>query len=79
MPMFSRSSETTLRSSTRSTTLSPNWVGRVDTRKSIMRPATGSWMRPSCGTRRSAMFRPEMTFRREVTGSARCRGGGAIS
>ena len=44
-----------------------------------MRPATDNWMRPSCGSRRSAMFKFDMTLRREVTGKARCLGGGAIS
>ena len=78
-PMFSSSRETMLRSSTRSTTLSPNWVGRVETRKSMGRPPTLIWMRPSCGSRRSAMSRPEMTLMRDVTGRARCFGGGAIS
>ena len=37
------------------------------------------WMRPSCGRRRSAMFRLLITFTREMTGRARCRGGGDIS
>jgi len=36
-------------------------------------------MRPSCGSRLSAMFMFAMTFTREITGSARCRGGGDIS
>ena len=70
---------TVVRSSTRSTTLSPNCVGSVETRRSTCRPAMFFWMRPSCGRRRSAMFRFDMTFTREMTGSARCRGGGAIS
>ncbi len=37
------------------------------------------WMRPSCGRRRSAMFMFAITLTREMTGSARWRGGGAIS
>ena len=36
-------------------------------------------MRPSCGSRFSEMFRPAMTLMREMTGRARCLGGGAIS
>ena len=79
IPSDSISSFTVLRSRTRSTTDSPNCVGSVLTRKSTCRPAMCVWMRPSCGMRRSAMFRLDMTFTREITGFARCRGGGDIS
>ena len=37
------------------------------------------WMRPSCGMRRSAMFRLDMTLMREVMAVASERGGGDIS
>ena len=67
------------RSSTRSTTDSPNCVGRVEIRRSICLPPRLMVMRPSCGMRRSEMFRFAMTLRREVTGKARCLGGGDIS
>ena len=54
-------------SSTRSTIFSPNRVGQVLTRKSIALVLEMlSLMRPSCGTRRSAMSRPAITFRREA-------------
>ena len=79
MPMPSSSSFTVERSSTRSTTLSPNCVGSVETRRSTGRPAMVVWMRPSCGTRRSAMLRFDMTLMREVTAVASERGGGDIS
>ena len=36
-------------------------------------------MRPSCGKRRSAMFRSAITFTRVVMAKARWRGGGTIS
>ena len=50
----------------RSTTFSPNSVGQVLTRKSIDLVLDRlSLMRPSCGTRRSAMSSRAMTFRRE--------------
>ena len=48
---------TTERSSTRMTTLSPNIVGSTLTRMSTGWPPTVSSMRPSCGSRRSAMSR----------------------
>ena len=67
------------RSRTRNTTDSPNCVGKLETRKSICRPAIGKLMRPSCGRRRSEMFRFAMTLMREIIGSARCLGGGVIS
>ncbi len=49
----------------RSTTFSPNRVGRVLMRKSICLVLDRfSLMRPSCGTRFSAMSNCAMTFRR---------------
>ena len=50
MPTLFRSSETTERSSTRMTTLSPNMVGSTETRRSTGWPPTVSSMRPSCGS-----------------------------
>ena len=55
---------TTVRSSTRMTTLSPNIVGRIETRMSTGLPPMFSSMRPSCGSRRSAMSRFDMTLMR---------------
>ena len=43
-------------------------VGRVETRRSTARPAIFFMMRPSCGRRRSAMFRFAITLIREMTG-----------
>ena len=49
----------------RITIFSPNSVGQVLTRKSMARFFDSRiLMRPSCGTRRSAMSRRDMTFRR---------------
>ena len=79
IPSWPMSSRTADWSSTRSTTLSPNWVGRVETRRSTGRPPMLILIRPSCGSRRSAMFRLASTFTRETIGTASCRGGGAIS
>ena len=55
-----------LRSSTRSTASSPNRFGMIETRKSISRPSTTTWKRPSCGTRRSAMSSSDITLMREM-------------
>ena len=79
MLSFSRSRLTTLLSKTRNTTLSPNCVGSVDTRKSTGRPDIVIFIRPSWGMRFSAIFKFAKTFTREITGSARLLGGGAIS
>ncbi len=43
---------------------SPWIIGMTDTRTSISRPRTRSLMRPSCGSRFSAMFSRAMIFRR---------------
>ena len=51
----------------RITTFSPYTVGRVEKRRSMGLPCTASEMRPSCGTRRSAMSTSAMIFRREIT------------
>ena len=42
-------------------------------------PPRASWMRPSWGSRRSAMSRLDMTLMRLAIAGARCRGGGTSS
>ena len=79
MPILFRSSWTTVRSRIRRTTLSPNMVGKVETRMSTLLPPMASWIRPSCGSRRSAMSRFDMTLMRLEIAGARCRGGGTSS
>ena len=51
----------------RATTFSPHTVGRVATRRSILRPWWFTDIRPSWGTRRSAMFMSDMILSREMT------------
>ena len=58
----------------RKTTLSPSMVGMVETRRSIGLPRTVDLMRPSCGSRRSAMLRCAMILMREVTAARSDRG-----
>ncbi len=51
----------------RITTFSPNRVGQTETRKSISLPLPSlSLMRPSWGSRRSAMSSSDMILRREM-------------
>ena len=47
--------------------LSPNCTGMIDTRKSTISPCRCQRMRPSCGSRRSAMFSREMILMRLTT------------
>ena len=54
-------------------------VGSVETRKSISRWWYLSLMRPSCGSRRSAMSRFAMIFTREVSAASSRFGGPMIS
>ena len=64
----------------RSTIFSPYSVGQVLTRKSIERLRDSTiLMRPSCGTRRSAMFMRAMTLRRAVSRAEMLIGGDATS
>ena len=64
----------------RVTTFSPNSVGQVLTRKSMARFFDSRiLMRPSCGTRRSAMSSRAMTLRRATILIANCTGGRATS
>ena len=79
IPTLFKSSEITDLSRIRHTTLSPNIVGRTLTRKSTGFPATISRIRPSCGSRFSAISRLANTLIRVVIAFARCRGGGTIS
>ena len=62
------------------TIFSPKSVGRVLTRKSIVlsRPIL-SFMRPSCGKRRSEMSMREITLIREASFSLMLTGGDPIS
>ena len=62
-----KSSSTRVRSRILITTLSPNTVGKVETRMSISTPRTTVLMRPSCGNRRSAMSSLAMIFMRVVS------------
>ena len=62
MPMRSSERPTFERSRIRMTTLSPNIVGSTLTRMSTRFPPTFSSIRPSCGIRRSAMSRFDMTL-----------------
>ena len=57
------------------TIFSPNNVGSVLTRKSIARLPNFSFMRPSCGTRFSAMSRRLMTLMRDASLSLIAIGG----
>ena len=63
----------------RITIFSPNSVGSVLTRKSIALLPNLSFMRPSCGTRFSAMSRREITLMREASLSLIAIGGWVIS
>ena len=61
------------------TTFSPYTVGNVATRMSMGLPPTMRPMRPSCGTRRSAMSRSAMILRRLSTPDCMRRGIDMIS
>ena len=62
------------------TIFSPNSVGSVDTRKSMLRvPDSDSFIRPSCGTRFSAMSSREITLMRDASFSLIASGGCATS
>ena len=66
-PSFSRLRKIFPRVSNRSDTLSPYTVGTVETRMSISSPLIRTLMRPSCGSRFSAMFIPLITLMREIS------------
>ena len=61
------------------TIFSPNRVGKVLTRKSMALLPNLSFMRPSCGTRFSAMSSREMTLIRDESLSLIAIGGCVIS
>ena len=61
------------------TIFSPKIVGSVETRRSIVRFSTLILMRPSCGTRRSAMSSSDMILRREMIAALNLNGGAIIS
>ena len=51
----------------RITVFSPRCIGNVLQRRSILRPSSNTWMRPSCGRRRSLMSIAAMILMRLVT------------
>jgi hypothetical protein len=56
--------------SNRITTDSPNCVGMVEIRTSMLCARVFTLKRPSCGRRFSEMSRPDMSFRRETSAGA---------
>ncbi len=66
-------------SSKRITTLSPCDDGKVETRTSTSRPARRKEIRPSCGTRFSAISSFAITLIRETSKGANSRRGCTIS
>jgi len=63
----------------RITMLSPWFVGRQETRKSINLFPTLLWMRPSCGMRCSEITMPAWIFKRATIAACNCFGGDFIS
>ena len=78
-PMPARSRIPALTGRRRITTLSPCTVGRVATRRSIACEPITCLMRPSCGSRRSAMFNRARILMRDTTAFASRTGGGGMS
>ena len=74
-PIFSIPTTVWLLSRIRITTFSPNTVGMVLTRRSISRLSALSWIRPSWGSRRSAMSMSAMILSREMMAAWMCLGG----
>jgi hypothetical protein len=74
-PSFSSGRNTVERCKIRMTIDSPCTVGMVETRMSTRWPCSVTRMRPSCGSRRSAMFISAMILMREVTAACSRRGG----
>ena len=79
MPSAARSSCAESRSSSRSTTRSPDPVGSVDIRTSTCLSPSFSVIRPSCGSRFSAMSRLAMILSRETSAACSARGGSSTS
>ncbi|MNE60772.1 hypothetical protein D3C80_1559420 [compost metagenome] len=77
--MWSMSRRTACLSSKRSTTRSPWAAGKVDTRTSTSWPARRRLIRPSWGTRFSAISRRAMTLMRETSRAESPRGGVSTS
>ena len=63
----------------RSTAFSPATIGSVETRRSSLRPCTIARMRPSWGTRRSAMSRFAMILMRLRIAAFIDAGGDSVS
>ena len=78
-PSLERSGVTPRASSTRTTTFSPCAPGRVETRRSTVRPSVRTWMRPSCGSRRSEMSRSAMILIRLATAGPTWAGSGGFA
>ena len=74
-PNFCRSSVRFDLSRIRSTIFSPKMTGSVETRKSMTRLPILSLIRPSCGTRRSAMLRFDRILTRLVSAALSLIGG----
>ena len=79
MPSAVRSRRAESLSSRRSTTRSPGPVGSVDTRTSTCLSPSLSAMRPSCGSRFSAMSRLAMILSRDTSAACSARGGSITS
>ena len=73
-PSFSSPSSLRSLGSRRMTIDSPCTPGSADTRISISCPPTRVDIRPSCGSLRSAISIPEISFSRDATASNRSRG-----
>ena len=63
----------------RITIFSPKMVGMLETRRSMVRFTTLILMRPSWGSRRSAMSSSAMILRREMMAALNLKGGAIIS
>ena len=79
IPSTVRSSRAASLSRSRSTTRSPGPVGNVDTRTSTLLSPSLSAMRPSCGSRFSAMSRLAITLSRDTSAACSARGGSMTS
>ena len=69
-PRWSSESRPALWLSSRITTDSPCWVGRVLMRTSMLPSLSRTWKRPSCGRRFSLMSSPLINFSRSATAPA---------
>ena len=78
-PSLSNGRNTDDRSRSRITIDSPWIVGMLDTRMSTRRAFSAIRIRPSCGSRRSAMFSSAISLIRDVTAACSRRGGASRS